>query len=343
MWLNRKRLRKSGVLYPGGANSAHFLASLDLRDAAFHHPAEQVAGAWPRLVEEINAWSGSAVVSHETFARTPRKKIPAAVKSFTGSDVRVVLTVRDLGRQLPAVWQERLKNRDHQTYSEFLRSVMATAPFVGSSAPADAEEPFWTPQDVAALAARWAKVVGPESVIVVTVPPSGADRQELWRRFSQAVELPAIDFALDNGRRNESLGTAETELLRRLNARLPEDFAWLSYRNQIKRKLVKETLSARRAHGGLAVPRECAGPISKIASATIDALDRGGYRVVGNLEDLRPNPAPADVAMPDDLSEGQLLEVALDVVRDLSTSSPAPVSRISERQRRWIRRARLEH
>lgn len=337
LWLNRQLLRKHGVLYPGGESSAHFFASLDLREARFHHSDDAVDGAWPRLVEETNAWSGSTVISHETFARTPRKTIPVAVQSFDSTDVRVVLTVRDLSRQLPAVWQEQLKNRDYQTYTDFLTSVMDTAPGGVTSPRSYAEDAFWTPHDISALARRWARVVGPESVIVVTVPPSTADRQELWRRFSQAVELPALDYEVDSAKRNESLGSAETELLRRLNERLPEDFEWSTYRRQIKRKLVKETLAAKRSHGGLVVPQQWESRVDEIASSTIDALVRGGYRVVGSLEDLRPAASPADTVMPDNLTDGQLLDVALDVLRDVATSEPAAPKKAPADQPRWRR------
>ncbi|MBA2444610.1 MAG: hypothetical protein H0V49_04690 [Nocardioidaceae bacterium] len=339
LWLNRKRLRKHGVLYPGDTHAAHFHASLDLRDTTFHHSADDVAGAWPRLVEETNAWSGAAVISHEMFARTPPDKIQVAVGDFAPAEVRVVLTVRDLGRQLPAVWQERLKNRDHQTFSEFLEAVMAAAP-LGRAQSSGLDEPFWIPQDVAAVAERWAAVVRPESIILVTVPPSGADRSELWRRFSEAVELPAVDYERDNLRSNESLGTAETELLRRFNARLPDDYPWPAYRRQIKRSFAKETLAAQRTHGSLSVPQPWQRQVDEVASATIAALTEGGYRVVGRLEDLRPVAAPAGAVMPDDLTDGQLLDVALDVLRDAVTKQTEPAEQAGEAPPRWKRRPR---
>lgn len=337
LWLNRQLLRKHGVLYPGSDSSAQFFASLDLREARFHHSDEAVEGAWPRLVEEVNAWPGSTVISHETFARTPRKTVPVAVRSFGSSDVRVVLTVRDLSRQLPAVWQEQLKNRDQQTYEDFLTSVMDTAPGIGRPLRTDAEDAFWTPHDIVSLARRWARTVGPESLILVTVPPSGADRQELWWRFSQALELPSLDYELDSARRNESLGSAETELLRRLNERLPEDFEWSTYRKQIKRKFVKDTLAAHRSHGALAVPQQFQSRVDEIASTSIDALAQRGYRVVGSLEDLRPARASADSVLPDDLTDGQLLDVALDVLRDVATREPGAPKKPLVDQPRWRR------
>ncbi|MBA2573750.1 MAG: hypothetical protein H0V02_03035 [Nocardioidaceae bacterium] len=340
--LNRKRLRKHGVLYPGASNAGHFFASLDLQGRSLRHAPAKIDGAWSRLVEEANAWSGSTIISHETFARTPRETIASAVKSFAASDVRVLLTVRDLERQLSAVWQERLKNQNAQTYDAFLRSVMATAPGVGQDRQSPDPEAFWGVHDIVSLAERWAEVVGPESVLLVTVPPSGTDRQELWRRFSQAVELPAVHLKVDDAVSNKSLGVAETELLRRLNARLPADLTSSVYRRHIKRKFVQGTLVAEPSHGGLSVPRQWHGPIGEVASATIDALAGGGYRVVGNLEDLRPRLSPGTGNMPDELEDGTLLNVALDLlIREIlapqgsrSHHPLAKASRFAARRRR---------
>ena len=339
--LNRKRLRKHGVLYPGADNSGHFFASLDLQGRSLRHASAKIDGAWSRLVEEANAWPGSTIISHETFARAPRETIVSAVKSFAASDVRVVLTVRDLERQLSAVWQERLKNQNAQTYDAFLRSVVATAPAAGQDRPARDPEAFWGVHDIVSLAERWAEVVGPESVLLVTVPPSGADRQELWRRFSQAVELPAVHFKLDDAVSNQSLGVAETELLRRINARLPDDLSSSVYRRRIKRKFVRETLVVEPSHGGLSVPRQWHGPIGEVASAAIDALAGGGYRVVGNLEDLRPRLSPATGNMPDELDDGTLLNVALDVlIREILTPQGSRSDRPSAKASRFAARRR---
>ena len=34
-----------------------------------------------------------------------------------------MLTIRDLGRQIPAVWQENVKNRATSSYDEFLNDI----------------------------------------------------------------------------------------------------------------------------------------------------------------------------------------------------------------------------
>src|SRR4029079_18055480 len=96
-------------------------------------------------------------------AATPHRARP--VQGFATADVRVVITVRDLARQIPATWQETLKNRSETPYAEYLATLFETWPSArrGSGG-------FWAAQDVEALVRRWSAGVGVERVTVVTVP-----------------------------------------------------------------------------------------------------------------------------------------------------------------------------
>ena len=110
---NRDLLRRNGVLYPGTRRADHFKASLDLRGTNYlGHTYPDAAGAWRRLVDEVNAVRGlRADLPRDPRAHAPTCRIEQAVKDFDTDDVRVVVTARDLARQVPAIWQERLKNR----------------------------------------------------------------------------------------------------------------------------------------------------------------------------------------------------------------------------------------
>ena len=142
-----------------------------------------------------NGFPGTTVISHETLARTRRKTIERAVQGFKTDDVRVVLTTRDLGRQIPAVWQENVKNRNDQRYADFLaeraRRRASCRPRQARHR-ADPVHVLLARPGPARLVKRWAGIVGHDKVIVVTVPLPGAERNELWRRFATAVELPDL-------------------------------------------------------------------------------------------------------------------------------------------------------
>ena len=79
----------------------------------------------------------------------------------------------------------------------------------------------------------------------MTVPPSGAPRDELWNRFAAAIDLPDVAIELPEAAANSSLGPAEAELLRHVNASLPADFPWPRYDKTVKRQFAETRLSGR--------------------------------------------------------------------------------------------------
>ncbi|MGI8433387.1 MAG: hypothetical protein ACR2LE_01390 [Nocardioidaceae bacterium] len=308
LFAHRDVLRSAGLLYPGRRSGDQYVASLDLRgldDGKFEHL--KAAGGGDKIADEVRRYDGNALISHETLARCSTAEIRRVVESC-GGELRVVLTVRDLGRQVPTVWQETLKNRAVSSYDEFLQDV-----FVHTDS--GEHKFFWKPQDVSKVVRRWGRQVGPNNVTIVTVPPSGAPRDELWMRFAQAVELPDVPIELPAGASNTSLGPAEAELLRHLNAVLPEDLPWRRYARVVKRQLAEHKL-AQRESSRIVVPPQWHDAVRTRAAAMVDFIEGSGCRVVGDLADLNPALQSVAVSGPDDLSRDQLLDVAAEVLRD---------------------------
>ena len=316
---NRALLRENGYLYPGSKHAAHFMAALDLRGRGFqghHYPESE--GAWQRTVADVLGFDGPALISHEILGGSSPQVVARAVESFQGRPVGVVITCRDLGRQLPAVWQEAVKNGATERYATFLERT-----FAAWDDPQTATGGMWGAQNLAALARRWARVVGPERVTFVTVPPSGSGPGELWRRFAEAVELPDLAYESAEQPANPSLGTVETELLRRLTERLPDDLPWPTQSRLIKRRLAQRELVRYRTGGMLTVPSEYRERTREIAATITDELRTGGYRVVGDLADLAPA-IREDGTLPDDVPDSVLLDLALDVMVPLALRDPRP-------------------
>jgi hypothetical protein len=75
----RRMKRRGGVLLPG-ARTTHFLAAkgvtrrVDQQQKSAMDPGE----AWPRLVDQINAWDRDALVCHELFAPATRRQAERA-------------------------------------------------------------------------------------------------------------------------------------------------------------------------------------------------------------------------------------------------------------------------
>lgn len=304
---NRAQLRRAGYLYPG-ENPSHFIEVLGLRDGGFRgHSYEASEGAWERLVTEVRGHRGPALVSHEILGGSKIGVIKRAVEAFPGRPLRAVITCRDLGRQLPAAWQEGVKNGDTESYAEFLDTALADWKGPGAATG------FWRGQNLVTIARRWARQLGPENIQLVTVPPPGADPEVLWQRFREAAGLPDIEYDLPTEARNPSLGAVETELLRRIVASLPPDVPWPVYTRQVKRRLAQRELVQRQAGGPITVPERYRERIAAIAAEMLDAVREAGYPVVGSLDDLTPA-YRSDGVSPDEVPDAQLLERALEVM-----------------------------
>ena len=322
-WSQRDVVSRQGVLLPGRAFNDHFLASADLRGR--HEDVPPSVGAWARLVEEISAWEGDALISHELFAGVEEDGIRTAVADLAEvcEEVHVVITARDLARQIPAEWQEHLKHRSTLRFEEFVSGVRKR----GKRA-----RWFWTVQDVPELAARWAPHVGAHRVHVVTVPPSGAGSDVLWGRFARTVGLEPGEFSLEVGHANSSVGLEQAEMLRRLNEEMGDRLTRQgAYPVLVKDQLVHQMLALR--------------PGTKIELTKDDwqfAVDYGneakarladlGVDVVGDLEELVPHGDPP--------TRDSQPEIPLEQVLDEAIAGLASTLSAYDRTRVQLRRAR---
>ena len=179
--------RQARLLYPADRFDGHFLAALDLMRLPWGGLETQAVGAWDRLAAKVRSCPGTAIVSHEILATASRAQVGRALESLgadDGVEVHVVLSVRDLVRQIPAEWQENVKHRSPLTY----RALPRTHPRPRAQAAASARGSGAcrrSPTSSTGGAATCRR----ERVHVVTVPPPGSPRDLLWERFSTALGL----------------------------------------------------------------------------------------------------------------------------------------------------------
>ncbi len=311
---NRVALADQDYLFPGKHWQQQVLAVIDVRGHRRDGevPADAV-GAWDRLGAEIDAWRGTAIVSMEFLATTPPAGIERIVASLAPAQVDVVLTVRDLGRSIPSMWQEGVKNGEPGEWGDYVAAVRDGDP----RRPGPARR-FWRHQAATPIARRWGRGVGLDHVTVVTVPPPGAPPGLLWERFCFVLGLDPVPFA-PAGPGNESLGAASAEVMRALNERLVGALSTPDY-NRLVKRLGKQGLAPRR-------DREAAigydDPwVSERAQSVIDGLTRLGVRVVGDLEDLRP--APVAGVAPPDVPPEERLDAAVAALAELLLMWPKP-------------------
>lgn len=282
LWSQRQLAAQQGVLLPLERFADHYLASLDVRglSARKEHPPRAV-GIWSRLVEEASAWHGTTLVSHELFASATADQASTAIASFgEDTEVHVVLTARDLVRQIPAEWQEHVKHRSTKTLPDFVDSLREDV---------EGTSWFWRVQDFADVVDRWGRTLPPSRVHVVTVPAAGADPGTLWDRFASLVGLDPSSFDTKQSRANTSLGVEQAELLRRVNAELGSRVPLPGpYPVVVKNVLAHRILAARKGTA-LAMDADATDFAVRRSSEIAERLGRMGVHVVGDLDDLVPD------------------------------------------------------
>jgi hypothetical protein len=318
LFRNRKTLTEHDILYPAERFDGHFLAALDLMRLPWGGLEREAVGAWDALAEQVRRHDGTAIVSHEILATASRAQVGRALESLghgTGTEVHVVLSVRDLVRQIPAEWQENVKHRSALTYARFLEQI---------SDPARESRIatwFWGVQEIPDILNRWGDDLPPERLHLVTVPPPGGSPELLWKRFSHAFGLDGLDLDLHAERANPSLGVPETALIRRINRAANRELDPPDYRPLVRELLAHQTLSRRTRSPRLALPPDARPWVDDVQASWVAEVRERGYDVVGDLDDLAGAPPRVGYADPDAPDEEQVAGAAVDAIKALLLES----------------------
>ena len=240
----RGELADLGVLWPGSDWQSVVQGVQGLRDNR-KVPYEK----WADLVTEIDRWRGdSVIISMEFLSLLSGEQVAKCVESLDQHELRIILTVRDLGRQIPAQWQESVQNASSWSYRDYVDGLTSMAPMTNRYG-----RHFWNKQDFAALLEPWSKHVEPKDLVVVTVPPSGAPKGLLWERFCESVGIPAERFDSATSA-NESLGAASAEVMRYVSAAAEGTNVSDAVRRNLKKVVSKDILGLAQVLGADAAP-----------------------------------------------------------------------------------------
>ena len=266
-------------------------------------------GPWRKLMKRIEEWPDTAVVSMEFLGPRGRRKVREILADLPADEVQVVISVRDLARTIPAMWQENVQNWGRLSWPEYLDGVREedrSKPGPGRS--------FWTRQDASGIAETWVSAAGADRVTLLTVPPRKAPSSLLWERFASIIPVDPAGFDLDVPS-NPSLGLPSLLVLHELNARLresPDPITARAYERTVKRLLAKRSLAGRTE------PRlgYDADWVAARGDLEIERLRRLGTHVVGDLEELRC--APVAGVDPAEITAEDRLAAALDALAVLT-------------------------
>lgn len=300
---------QAGLLFPGPVWHDQVKAVQDVRQMRVAADKRRdVRGAWDRLVKEIADWEGNAVVSMEWLCAAEPKHVQQMLDDLSPGRVEVVFTVRDLGRTLPAAWQEFMQNRGEWSWHEFLEGVAAQDRSASS-----AGARFWSQQDIAALLANWMQVIPAAQVHVVTLPHPGVGPGVLWERVCEVLGIEHAGYLLDGPSGNVSLGLESAELMRRLNPLARASGLRKSLYHQVfKHGMAKRVLAERRnTDSMLGLPVAYHDWAREGAAQQVKAVQAAHVHVVGDLQDLEPALDTTGTRQPEEVPDGVLFEACL--------------------------------
>jgi len=310
--LNAKSLSAHDVVFPTRSPLVspglfHFRAALDLLDQDWGGDPGHAKGNWDALVRRVRRASGTVIISHEILAPARPEHVSRAMADLADSEVHVVYSARDLGRQIPAAWQESIKQGRKWPFRKFLRRCQNANPW------------FVRAFDLPAVLGTWGSDLTPDRMHVVTVPQSraeSADGNPLWLRFCEAFGIDPEWAPEDSERTNASLGVAETSLIRQLNRRLDRQTRREAPYDALIREMLAENELVKRQSAPVTLPPEAYEWVEDNAQRSIDYLRQSGVNVIGDLEDLRPVWPSADTPWqdPDRVSPRKRLQVAVDAL-----------------------------
>lgn len=325
----RDPLRAAGVLYPFLGPGAMFRGAVEVRGSAakFGLDPAEVAGTWDALCARARDFDGTTVISHEVLAGATPEEVARARAPLAGLEVHVVVTARDLGRQATAHWQEEVKLGASYSFRDLERAQLRAdtgrdrGPDAGGARPH-----FWHAQDFADALRRWSAGGPPEHAHLVVAPAPGAPADELWRRFAAAVGVDPDVLVPDALSANASLGAAEVAHLRAVNAALGDRLTRRDHTRLVKKGYAEGELAGR-AGRPARTPADLGDLLGRATDAWVAEVRAAGYRVHGDLDELRPvlagpgEPHPDDVPAPDRLADDPA-QIADRLVREAAAPTP---------------------
>ncbi|MBU1800868.1 MAG: hypothetical protein KKA97_01205 [Actinobacteria bacterium] len=283
----------------------HFRAALDLMGQDWGGEPGHAEGSWDALVRRIKRLDGTIVVSHEILAAAHPAAIAKAKASLgrAGAELHVVYSARDLGRQIPAAWQESIKQGRTWSYRRFTKRIVKRNSW------------FSRAFDLPEVLTAWSEGLAPERVHVVTVPHTRGPA--LWERNCSVFGIDPAWAPKESEAHNASLGVAETAMLRRLNQQLDREPRQDNrFDVLVRRLLAEETLVQRRRSKPLLLPPHAQEWAELEAERWIDWIEGSRVHVAGDVADLRPAPRDPEAAWvnPDKVGSKPQLKAAMEAL-----------------------------
>ena len=307
LWDSPQQLAGAGVrMVPEGRSGSFTL----MRAVRGQLQAEGKSEAAARAFEELGAMVAAAteptlLLSQESLNAATPEQAAGLIRCFAGREVHLVVTARDVARQLPSAWQQRVKAKGDIGFLAYVRAVKNGR---------QAGKTFWGTQDLVRTLENWGRHLPPERVHVVVVPPRGAEPDLLAERFGSVVGVDFTKLHAVDLRPNYSLDPVQVELVRRVN-RIKGITNRVEHARTVKQFFSAQVLAPRRgapAKTPMGMRQWC----TELARKQVAFLREQGYDVVGELEELVPRVEDFGPRL-DRIEDAHIAEVAVPAIADL--------------------------
>ncbi len=242
---------------------------------------------WDPMMKQIKAAPGTVLLSSELLAGLTPEGIDLILTELDESDVKIVVTARDLGRTLPSMVQQHFKSGRVSTVENYYQRL------ANGRGRNDPDLWWWRAFELPALVERWQANPRVSSIALVTAPAAGTSGS-LWTRFADAIDLPldrthAPVMPLDAA--NVALDKYQMRLIRYLNLEMLETDLALDSQVQLRERLIAKWMAAGNGPGRdkLTIHSDrWRQVVAGWAAEDIAGLKELDFELSGDLDDLRP-------------------------------------------------------
>ena len=283
---NCEELKALGIIYPDLGQKAHHRAAWALAGRIWgwknRGGVQTPIAEWQKIVKSIKKNRGTTLISSEFFCELDEEKINKFKNDIKVDDVTIVFTLRPLVKLLSSSYQQYLKYGLTPTYEEWLHSVL-DEPGVSKLTPT-----FWKRHEHGRVVSQWAKVFGPENVLVVVADET--QPTAIFDAFNSILGLPSGTLSQIEGiASNRSLTYEEICLLLEVNKNFPKKRDWSEYEIYIREGAIKhltDKVKVSKDAVKLLTPQWAFDKARKLGADSMRELQSSGVKVIGSLDNF---------------------------------------------------------
>jgi hypothetical protein len=252
---------------------------------------------WRRVRQEVAQWPGTVLLSAEALSIIRRQGIETLLDDLGVADVDIVVTTRQLGPLIASSWQQHIRNGRTSGIDRYLEDLAAERAMPRELVETELRLAFWRAMAFGRLVARWGGIVGPGRVHVVTSP--GSPPELLWQRFTKVIGAPSLAMTppppMSDLKAHKGLTASEVTVLNAINSALDQSPFRGPAATRVRNQVIKGGFLERADRGPrVALPRDWRDRVAQWSREDVDELAASGTNIVGDLDDLRYDPARDD-------------------------------------------------